>query len=57
VLYGDFFGNKLNLTVLQDAIGNVIEVATEGMEDRKSVILQSHLDMVHQNNDRPFLIR
>ncbi len=51
------FGNSLNLTVLQDAIGNVIikKPATAGMENRKSVILQSHLDMVHQkNNDTTF---
>jgi dipeptidase D len=46
------FGNNLNLTVLEDAIGNVIikKPATAGMEKRKSVILQSHLDMVHQKN-------
>ncbi|WP_194849988.1 aminoacyl-histidine dipeptidase [Nonlabens antarcticus] len=51
------FGEKLQLEVLQDAIGNVIikKPATAGMEDRKSVILQSHLDMVHQkNNDTHF---
>lgn len=51
------FGNNLNLTVMEDAIGNVIikKPATAGMEDRKSVILQSHLDMVHQkNNDTTF---
>jgi dipeptidase D len=51
------FGNNLGLTVMEDAIGNVIikKPATAGMEDRKSVILQSHLDMVHQkNNDTTF---
>ncbi|BAO56551.1 aminoacyl-histidine dipeptidase [Nonlabens marinus] len=51
------FGNSLDLTVLEDAIGNVIikKPATTGMEDRQSVILQSHLDMVHQkNNDTNF---
>ena len=51
------FGNSLNLTVLEDAVGNVIirKPATAGMENRESVILQSHLDMVHQkNNDTTF---
>lgn len=46
------FGNSLGLETLQDAIGNVIikKAASPGMEDRKTVILQSHLDMVHQKN-------
>ncbi|MCK0146889.1 aminoacyl-histidine dipeptidase [Arenibacter sp. F26102] len=46
------FGNALGLTTIKDAVGNVIikKPATTGMEDRKSVILQSHLDMVHQKN-------
>lgn len=51
------FGNNLGLEVLQDAIGNVIikKPASAGMEDRKSIIMQSHLDMVHQkNNDTVF---
>jgi dipeptidase D len=51
------FANDLGLIVMEDAIGNVIvkKPATAGMEDRKSVILQSHLDMVHQkNNDTTF---
>lgn len=51
------FGKRLGLTVLEDTIGNVIikKPATAGMENRKSVILQSHLDMVHQkNNDTVF---
>ncbi len=51
------FGKRLGLTVVEDAIGNVIikKPATAGMENRKSVILQSHLDMVHQkNNDTVF---
>lgn len=47
------FGNKLGLETHKDRIGNVIikKPATEGMEDRKTVILQSHLDMVHQKNN------
>lgn len=51
------FGKSLDLEVLQDTIGNVIikKPASAGMEDRKSIILQSHLDMVHQkNNDTDF---
>ncbi|WP_438961996.1 aminoacyl-histidine dipeptidase [Nonlabens sp.] len=51
------FGNKLGLEVQEDAIGNVIikKPASPGMEHRKSIIMQSHLDMVHQkNNDTDF---
>ncbi|MFD0976084.1 aminoacyl-histidine dipeptidase [Salinimicrobium gaetbulicola] len=46
------FGNKLGLETLVDEVGNVIirKPATKGMEDRKPVVLQSHLDMVHQKN-------
>lgn len=51
------FGNKLGLETLVDEVGNVIirKPATKGMEDRKAIVLQSHLDMVHQkNNDSDF---
>jgi dipeptidase D len=51
------FGNQLGLETLVDKIGNVIikKPASPGMENRKTVILQSHLDMVHQKNaDRVF---
>ena len=51
------FGNKLGLETINDAIGNVVikKPASIGMEDRKTVILQSHIDMVHQkNNDTDF---
>lgn len=51
------FGNSLGLETKKDAIGNVIikKPATPGMENRQTVILQSHLDMVHQkNNDTVF---
>lgn len=46
------FGNELGLSTEKDAIGNVIikKPATLGFEDRKTVILQSHIDMVHQKN-------
>lgn len=47
------FGHKLGLETLGDAIGNVIikKPATAGMEGRNTVIMQSHLDMVHQKNE------
>ncbi|MFM7663467.1 MAG: M20/M25/M40 family metallo-hydrolase, partial [Bacteroidota bacterium] len=47
------FGKKLGLETLEDRIGNVIikKPATPGMEQRITVILQSHLDMVHQKNE------
>ena len=46
------FGKKLNLETYTDSVGNVIikKPATDGMEKRQTVILQSHLDMVHQKN-------
>lgn len=46
------FGTKLGLPTIKDKIGNVIikKPATSGMEDRQTIILQSHLDMVHQKN-------
>jgi len=51
------FGTDLGLPTSVDEVGNVIikKPATAGMEDRKAVILQSHLDMVCQkNNDTVF---
>lgn len=51
------FGKSLNLDTHKDHIGNVIikKPATPGMENRQTVVLQSHLDMVHQkNNDTQF---
>ena len=46
------FGEKLGLETYTDKVGNVIikKPATAGMENRQTVILQSHLDMVHQKN-------
>ncbi len=46
------FGQKLSLPTFVDEVGNVIikKPATPGMEDRTTVVLQSHLDMVHQKN-------
>lgn len=51
------FGATLGLETIEDEVGNVIikKPATAGMEDRKTVVMQSHLDMVHQkNNDTVF---
>lgn len=51
------FGKSLNLETIKDQVGNVIikKPATPGMEDRKTIVMQSHLDMVHQkNNDTEF---
>ncbi len=46
------FGEALKLPTTVDAIGNVIikKPATKGMESKDTVVLQSHLDMVHQKN-------
>ena len=46
------FGEKLGLPTIVDEVGNVIikKPATKGLEDRVTVVLQSHLDMVHQKN-------
>ncbi len=46
------FGKNLSLETVVDPVGNVIikKPATKGMEDRKTIVMQSHLDMVHQKN-------
>ncbi|WP_025741469.1 aminoacyl-histidine dipeptidase [Aquimarina pacifica] len=46
------FGTSLGLHTEIDKVGNVLirKPATPGMEDRKMVVMQSHLDMVHQKN-------
>lgn len=46
------FGKELNLETKVDAVGNVIikKPATQGLENRKTIVMQSHLDMVHQKN-------
>ncbi|CAN5536234.1 aminoacyl-histidine dipeptidase [soil metagenome] len=46
------FGKSLGLETIEDSIRNVIirKPATPGMENRKTIVLQSHLDMVHQKN-------
>ncbi len=46
------FGDDLGLETMRDQVGNVIirKPATPGMENRKGIILQAHLDMVPQKN-------
>jgi dipeptidase D len=46
------FGESLGLETFEDEIRNVIirKPATAGMENQKALVLQGHLDMVHQKN-------
>ena len=46
------FGESLGLETMVDGVGNVIirKPATPGMEGRMPIVMQSHLDMVHQKN-------
>lgn len=46
------FGNELGLETKQDDAGNILirKPATPGFENSKTIILQSHLDMVPQAN-------
>ena len=47
------FGESLGLETFEDEIRNVIitKPATKGMENRKPIVMQGHLDMVHQKNN------
>jgi len=47
------FGQNLGLETIVDEVGNVLikKPATKGKETNPTVILQGHLDMVHQKND------
>ena len=47
------FGEGLQLPTTTDEVGNVLikKPATTGMETKQTVVLQSHLDMVHQKNN------
>jgi dipeptidase D len=46
------FGEKLGLETKVDQVGNVVirKPATSGFEDRKTLVLQAHIDMVPQKN-------
>jgi dipeptidase D len=50
------FAAKHNIAVKTDAIGNVVmsKPATPGHEDAPTVILQGHMDMVCESNDKNF---
>jgi len=51
------FGEKNKLNVKTDDAGNIVisKPATKGMENKKTVILQSHMDMVcEKNSDKDF---
>ncbi len=51
------FGEQLRLPTMVDEVGNVIikKPASQGLENRTTIVLQSHLDMVCQkNNDTDF---
>jgi dipeptidase D len=52
IAYIKKFGEDLGLETILDEVGNVIikKPATPGMEGRKGVVLQGHLDMVPQKN-------
>lgn len=46
------FGEGLGLETKQDEVGNIVicKPATQGMEDRKTIVIQAHMDMVPQKN-------
>jgi dipeptidase D len=52
IQFAKSFGENLGFETIVDVVGNVIikKPASPGMEDRKTVIMQSHLDMVCQKN-------
>lgn len=52
IAFMEAFGKRLNLETIRDQTGNVIikKPASPGMETRPTVVLQAHLDMVHQKN-------
>ncbi|MCW8834315.1 MAG: beta-Ala-His dipeptidase, partial [Colwellia sp.] len=47
------WANELGLSIKEDEVGNLAikKPATPGMEDRKGIILQAHMDMVPQKNN------
>ncbi len=50
--YIEQFGKNLGLETIRDEAGNIVirKPATRGLENRRGVILQGHLDMVPQKN-------
>lgn len=56
-LFIEAFAASLNLPCFRDEVGNIIirKPASSNSENKKAIILQAHLDMVHQkNNDTIF---
>lgn len=47
------FGKSVGVEAFKDEVGNIIyrKPATPGMENRKTVILQAHMDMVKKGMD------
>jgi len=47
------YGKSLGLETEKDAVGNVVirKPATPGLENRKGIVMQGHLDMVPQKNN------
>jgi dipeptidase D len=47
------FGKSLGLVTEKDSVGNILirKPATAGMENRKGIVFQGHLDMVPQKNN------
>ncbi len=52
VLFLEKFGKDLGLETIKDHLGNIIikKPASPGMENRKGIIFQAHIDMVPQKN-------
>lgn len=57
IAYLENFAKEHNIEYKKDHVGNIVmrKPATPGYEDRKSIIMQSHMDMVcEKNNDVTF---
>lgn len=52
IAYLENFARERNLEYKKDEVGNIVikKPATPGMEDRKSIVMQSHIDMVCEKN-------
>src|SRR5659263_596573 len=52
------FARKHNLPAKKDSVGNVLisKSASKGMESHRTLVLQSHLDMVCEKTPGPFTI-
>jgi aminoacyl-histidine dipeptidase len=52
IQYLESFAKKYNVAIKKDDVGNILmsKPATPGMENRQTVILQSHMDMVCEKN-------